>query len=287
MNRRTKEFKDYYLILGVDKNANDNEIKKAFRKLALTSHPDHNPNDPVAEEKFKNISEAYGVLIDPAKRQEYDRYRAAYASGQGDPSFSYSQQDIFESMFRDGRASQVFEDLNREFQRSGFRSGNQFLGAIFFGGALGSIGRVMGMIPGPLGKIGKGLLLAQMIGSTVLKTKQAAGADKKKQGLGNDSPKSSNILGSIQNIFSSAKNPKEDASGNLHITLAIPASNAKSGVQQEVFYKAGDIEEQLLVRIPPNFPPGGKLRIPERGRKAANKRGDLILTIELEQKISN
>ena len=161
-----------------------------------------------------------------------------------------------------------------------------FLGAIFFGGSLGNIGRVMGMIPGPLGKIGKGLLLAQMIGATVLKTKQAARSNDKKPGPGNDSSKSSNLLGSIQNIFSPAKKAKEDASGNLHITLAIPASNAKSGVQQKVFYKAGDIEEQLLVRIPPNFPAGGKLRIPERGRKTANKRGDLILTIELEQKIS-
>ncbi len=68
------DFKDYYGILGVNKTATDDEIKKTFRKLALKYHPDRNPGDKAAEERFKAISEAYEVLSDPEKRKKYDQY---------------------------------------------------------------------------------------------------------------------------------------------------------------------------------------------------------------------
>jgi len=67
------EYKDYYKILGVNKNATDKEIKSAYRKLARKHHPDVNPNDPKAEERFKEINEAHEVLGDPEKRQKYDQ----------------------------------------------------------------------------------------------------------------------------------------------------------------------------------------------------------------------
>src|ERR1700690_881551 len=66
------DYKDYYKILGVAKNASQDEIKKAFRKLAVKHHPDKNPGDKKAEEKFKEINEANEVLSDPAKRKKYD-----------------------------------------------------------------------------------------------------------------------------------------------------------------------------------------------------------------------
>ncbi|HEY6436259.1 MAG TPA: J domain-containing protein, partial [Ignavibacteriaceae bacterium] len=66
------EFKDYYKMLGVEKSATKDEISKAFRKLALKYHPDKNPNDNTAEEKFKEITEAHEVLSDPEKRKKYD-----------------------------------------------------------------------------------------------------------------------------------------------------------------------------------------------------------------------
>ena len=66
------DYKDYYAILGVNKNASAEEIKKAFRKLAVKYHPDRNPENKQAEEKFKEISEAYEVLSDHEKRQKYD-----------------------------------------------------------------------------------------------------------------------------------------------------------------------------------------------------------------------
>jgi curved DNA-binding protein len=70
------DYKDYYKVLGVDKSANEKEIKQAFRRLARKHHPDVNPNDPGAEERFKEINEAYEVLSDPEKRSKYDRLGA-------------------------------------------------------------------------------------------------------------------------------------------------------------------------------------------------------------------
>src|SRR5438874_4525399 len=66
------DYKDYYKVLGVSKNAGGDEIKKAFRKMARKYHPDVNPGDKKAEEKFKEINEAYEVLSDPDKRKKYD-----------------------------------------------------------------------------------------------------------------------------------------------------------------------------------------------------------------------
>jgi len=76
------EKRDYYEVLGVERNATDEEVKRAYRKLAVKFHPDKNPDDPHAEEKFKELGEAYDVLIDPDKRAAYDRFgHAAFTSG--------------------------------------------------------------------------------------------------------------------------------------------------------------------------------------------------------------
>jgi len=83
---------DYYSVLGVDRKDDAAKIKKAYRKLAQKYHPDKNPDDKKAEEKFKQITEAYAVLSDPEKRQQYDQY--------GDTGFHqrFSQEDIFSNM---------------------------------------------------------------------------------------------------------------------------------------------------------------------------------------------
>ena len=69
--------KDYYQILGVEKNSSDDEIKKAYRKMAMQYHPDKNPDNPQAEAKFKEAAEAYDVLSNSEKRQNYDRFGSA------------------------------------------------------------------------------------------------------------------------------------------------------------------------------------------------------------------
>ncbi|MEU1590275.1 molecular chaperone DnaJ [Micromonospora sp. NPDC005710] len=73
--------KDFYAVLGVDKAASADDVKKAYRKLARESHPDHNPGDPKAEERFKAASEAYNVLSDSGRRREYDEMRSLFGSG--------------------------------------------------------------------------------------------------------------------------------------------------------------------------------------------------------------
>ena len=76
------DYKDYYQILGVDKSATQDEIKKAYRKLAMEHHPDRNPDDSQAEERFKDLNEAYQVLSDADKRAHYDRLGSAYSNWQ-------------------------------------------------------------------------------------------------------------------------------------------------------------------------------------------------------------
>ena len=95
---------DYYAVLGLQRNASAEEIKKSYRKLALQFHPDRNPGDKAAEEKFKEASEAYQVLSDPEKRQLYDRYGVEGLKGAGYQGFG-GATDIF-SAFGD-----LFEDL--------------------------------------------------------------------------------------------------------------------------------------------------------------------------------
>ncbi len=101
--------KDYYEILGVSKNATEEDIKKAYRKLALKYHPDRNPNNKDAEERFKEISEAYAVLSDKEKRKQYDTF------GMSGFQQRYTEEDIF----RGFNLGDLFRDL-------GFGSGDIF-----------------------------------------------------------------------------------------------------------------------------------------------------------------
>ncbi|HCK66634.1 MAG TPA: molecular chaperone DnaJ, partial [Anaerolineae bacterium] len=91
--------RDYYETLGVNRNASDDEIKAAFRKLARQYHPDVN-KEPDAEEKFKEVNEAYGVLSDSEKRARYDRFGKAGLGGNGGfHDYTVDFSDIFEDLF--------------------------------------------------------------------------------------------------------------------------------------------------------------------------------------------
>ena len=87
--------RDYYEILGIGKDASADEIKSAYRKLALQFHPDRNPDNPEAEDKFKEAAEAYEVLSDSGKRAQYDRFGHAGMNGQGFGDHFHSSDDVF------------------------------------------------------------------------------------------------------------------------------------------------------------------------------------------------
>lgn len=94
-NDKMAEKRDYYEVLGVSKDASADEIKKAYRKLALQYHPDRNPGDKAAEEKFKEAAEAYDVLSDETKRKRYDQFGFAADQGAGFGGAGFSVEDIF------------------------------------------------------------------------------------------------------------------------------------------------------------------------------------------------
>src|SRR5437868_8500498 len=113
--------RDYYEILGVSKNASADEIKKAYRKVAMQYHPDRNPGDKASEEKFKEAAEAYEILSDQDKRAQYDRFgHSAFGPGRGGgSSHSMNMDDIF-SQFGDIFGDDMFSNF---FGGGGGRSG--------------------------------------------------------------------------------------------------------------------------------------------------------------------
>jgi curved DNA-binding protein len=133
------EYKDYYKMLGVDRNASEKEIKKAYHKLARKYHPDVNPGNKEAEEQFKEINEAHEVLSDPEKRKKYDRLGTNWQQWQnmgGDPrGFDWSQ---WYAQPGGGRVHVQYGDLGDLFGGSGGGSFSDFFEAIF--GGLGQRG---------------------------------------------------------------------------------------------------------------------------------------------------
>lgn len=146
--------KDYYKILGVERNATEQDIKKAYRKMAMKYHPDRNPgNEKWANDKFKEVNEAFGVLGDPEKRRQYDQFGTVGTA---------------DDMFRSTYTRTTFEDLMKDFGGAGLRF--DFLDSIFenfLGGtgfSFGRFGRGFGRQQETSSKTTRGINLEDLFG---------------------------------------------------------------------------------------------------------------------------
>jgi DnaJ-class molecular chaperone len=272
---------DYYEILGLKRDASEPEIKRAYRRLALKYHPDRNPCDKSAEERFKGISEAYAVLMDKEKRAQYDLGQREYS----DYRFRYTQRDIFQDMFRDPNASQVFRELSREFERYGFRFDRDFINHMFFGGRGFVFGGIFFGAP-IFGPRGHGIYSSpnrsfeQTEGEAVSGTKSA-----KIRG-------DEGILAKIGQRISryllgtpSSKESTQRKGSDILYTIYISQEEATTGTRVTVAYPRGERKEKLSVRIPPGVKPGTKLRLANKGLGGGIGvlSGDLYLLIKVSK----
>ncbi len=251
--------KDYYKILGVSPSATAEEIKSAYRRLALKYHPDRNPDDPYAEEKFKEISEAYAVLIDPVKRRQYDEARLRKEKER----FSYSQEEIFKDLFTYPDFSEIFAELIQEFQRLGLRFDQSFFKRVFFGKRGGGIffGGVF-IWGGPFGVNIPKKSPEKTIRVDIPQIRPFEFVKKvtnKIKGL---------LLGNTKAL----PNPKD-----IVYRINIPKRDAQKGGWINVALNIDGKKRVLKVKIPPGIKAGSKLRIKGKGIS----KGDLYLAINI------
>jgi DnaJ-class molecular chaperone len=251
--------KDYYQILGVPKDASEQDIKKAFRRLAFKYHPDTNPgNEKQAEDRFKEINEAFAVLGDKTKRQQYDLARKGQFAGIGYGGFPYSQQDIFRDTFSN-RAT--LDELNRMFAQAGLRFDPDFLNRVFFGGS----GVIFQFYSSP--------------GSSSQKVSTYKPNWIERQ-LFKLTAKTGKFV--LRKLLGIEYTPDLD----LHIELELSPEEATTGGEKEVNYKRGKRKKKLMVRIPPEVKPGTRIRLKGMGLTENKKAGDLYLHIRIKRRAS-
>ncbi|MBW2058543.1 MAG: J domain-containing protein [Deltaproteobacteria bacterium] len=268
--------KDYYRILEVDKEATEEEIKQAYRRLALRYHPDRNAGDPRAEERFKEISEAYGVLMDREKRRLYDSQQSPFAG-----RYRYRQEEVFRDMFRNPQAQDLFRELSREFEKYGVRFDERFMNRVFFGGRGIFFGGIF--FGGPI--FGSPFFSRDSGGAPVF------GRESRRPALHKSKVRTLNegILArfgqKIETLLLGHAPKSIGRSNGLDMTyhLRLTREEASSGSKIRIAYKRGKSPEKLDVKIPPGTRSGSRLRVRGKGmpNPAGGPPGDLYLLIEV------
>jgi molecular chaperone DnaJ len=259
--------KDFYKVLGVDKKAAADEIKKRYRALARDLHPDKTKGDVVKEEEFKAVSEAYEILSDPKKRAEYDEARTLFAKGgfrapQGGGDFGDifgggNPQDIFANLFGGGgrRGPRKGQDLQTEATIS-------FRESVF--------GTTLEL------RLGMDRGQAQNISARV-PAGVNDGAKIRMKGKGSPGEAGPGDLFIQLHV---KPHPIFGRKGeNLTITLPITFAEAALGADVKVPTLSGD---DVTVRIAPGTPNGRTLRVKGRGVVKGSVTGDLLVTVEVQ-----
>lgn len=262
--------KDFYKILGVAKDVSDAELKKVYRKLARQYHPDSNPGDAKAEAKFKEISEAYSVLSDPAQRREYDQVRAmgggarftGGAGGQGFPGGFPGGAGGFED---------VFSNLFGGGGRGGFGG---------FGPQRGSdltMTTTLNFIDGV-----KGTSIKVNVGGKDVSVNIPAGVNDgqkiKLRGKGQASPNGGEA-GDLIITCNIKPHPIFSRDGNnIRVTVPVTYAEAVLGATILVPTLGG---EPVKLKVSPGTPNGRVLRVKGRGVVTAKHEGDLLATVEI------
>lgn len=285
---------DYYQTLGIKKGAPADEIKKAYRKLALKHHPDRNKGDKGAEEEFKKISEAYAVLSDPQKKKQYDTF--------GDASFHqrYSQEDIF----RGADFGSIFDEFDLGgvddiFGRIFGAGGGGFGGAGFGRGGRSTQGFAGGFGGPPKGqdveyKMRIGFHEAYTGGERALSFRLADGTERnlkvkvpagvadggKLRVAGQGAPgQGGGKPGDLFVVIEIAPHPNFVRKGkDIEVGIPLKISEALLGTAKEVNTPEGE----KRVKIPAGVKPGTKIRLKGLGfpQPGSSARGDLYAVVE-------
>jgi len=283
------EYKDYYKILGVERNATQDTIKKTYRKLAMKYHPDQNRGNKQAEEKFKDINEAYEVLSDPKKRERYDQLGASYSQwqNQGGGRGGFNWNDWVTNQGR-GRGTVDMDGFGDAF--GGF---SDFFSAIFGGMPMG--GRTVSRQPAKphaieqkvqinLAEAYHGTQRQFQIGSRKIEVKIPAGAVTGTKVRIADAVPSSTSANKADILLNIEVQPDARFTSNgvdLTTEVKVDLLTAILGGSATVSTLSGDVR----LTIPPGTQPGQKIRLSGRGLPKLKEKqayGDLFALIKVE-----
>ncbi|MDT3316415.1 DnaJ C-terminal domain-containing protein [Microbacterium oleivorans] len=282
--------KDFYKVLGVSKDVSDAELKKTYRKLARTYHPDSNAGDAAAEAKFKEISEAYSVLSDKEQRAEYDQLRAMGSGARFQPGASGGGfEDVFSRFSTGGGGQQAdFDDLFAMFgQQGGGRFGSGRFGQPsggfrgFGGPQRGADVTARTTLDFTTAVKGDTITLQGEDGRPI-KVKIPAGVSDgqkiKLRGRGRPSPDGGEA-GDIVLTVGVRPHPVFTREGlNLRIHVPVTFTEAALGATIEVPTLGGDV---VKLRVAPGTPSGRVLRVKGRGVQTAKGTGDLLAEVQV------
>jgi molecular chaperone DnaJ/curved DNA-binding protein len=299
---------DLYDVLGVDDDASQEEIKKAYRTLARKHHPDRNPDDPNAEEKFKEIQQAYSILSDEEKRQQYDARRRFggggtgggrgswdRSAGGGGPNVRFEQGnfdeafgggglgDIFENFFGEGRGGggrgrDPFSQQRQQQQRQRQQRRQQQRSRQPSGQDIETTLRLSFRQALEGGRRKVELPTGESI-RLKIPTGVKDGTKIRLNGRGQPSRQPSGQRGDLYVTFEVGDHPRFDREGDdIHLTETIDMFEAVFGTECSVPTPYG---QHLKLSIPPGTQPGEKLRLKNQGVKTDDGRGDLYVEVDV------